>query len=167
MEIQEKNDPVPVSLMLWEEGERPQMCPVRHLLTYLSLINYKSGYLFPNDLSDLHGNYTDHVPYQTFLNEFNEVCKLVLNRPGPFGTHTMRKTAYLFAIWGKAEEVELMVSARHKTVKSSIKYRKDAVLMRFLVEVHRLQMFNTIPKWKPIKLESIQMAKQIVYKEHL
>ena len=129
MEIQEKNDPVPVSLMLWEEGERPQMCPVRHLLTYLSLINYKSGYLFPNDLSDLHGNYTDHVPYQTFLNEFNEVCKLVLNRPGPFGTHTMRKTAYLFAIWGKAEEVELMVSARHKTVKSSIKYRKDAVLI--------------------------------------
>jgi hypothetical protein len=47
-------------------------------------------------------------------------------RRGPWGTHTMRKTGYLVAIWGGGTVENIMLSARHATVDSAKRYYQDA-----------------------------------------
>ncbi len=43
-----------------------------------------------------------------------------------FGTHTLRKTGYLFAVWGNGIIGDIMNSARHKTVENAMRYYRDA-----------------------------------------
>jgi hypothetical protein len=55
-----------------------------------------------------------------------KIIMSVVGRNGPWGTHTLRKTGYLLAIWGKGELEQIMLSARHKTITSAQKYYQDA-----------------------------------------
>ena len=136
-----------MTLMLWA---------VRHLWVYLTAINFKKGFLFPDlwKRREFSGVYTIPTDYDAFQSTFVLSCTTLFKRDGPFGTHTCRKT--------DAKEDELMTSARHKSLKTSIKYRKDANLMKHLAKKHNyVTFYASMPKWKPIYLESIQLARQI------
>ena len=168
IKIQGKTDANPVNLMLHADDDNPELCPVRHLMAYLALINFKEGYLFPNKDVILRGDGVVHedddvYEYSAFMDRFTTLCRKFFNRKGPFGTHTCRKTAYLFAIWGGGPDDETMAGARHKTLKSAMRYKKDSSLLHYLALKKNYNNFqNLVPKWKPIYLQEIQMAREII-----
>ncbi|KAJ1522435.1 hypothetical protein HK096_002029, partial [Nowakowskiella sp. JEL0078] len=47
MTVHGKVDQHPVTLMLWADHNIPKLCPILHLITYISATGYESGYLFP------------------------------------------------------------------------------------------------------------------------
>jgi hypothetical protein len=141
--------------MLWRDDAIPKLCPVRHLLAFLFLSGYRSGCLYPSrdQLMDskIDGNYTAHLTYAVYQDKFKSICHKLLNRKGPFGTHTNRKTAYLLAIWGKGAEADVMASGRHKTVKNSQTYRRDAEFLLTLAQSNNHSLGGVVSKWKPGK----------------
>jgi hypothetical protein len=52
------------TVVLWRNDPIPELCPIRHLLAYISLCDIRSGYLFRANLS----NPNDPIPYQ-YLND--------------------------------------------------------------------------------------------------
>ncbi len=141
--IQGKSDKAPVTLQLWADHERPFFCPIRHLLFWIKMSKITSGYLFPSyerlngamAQSDWNG---ENVPvesgdgdsleteedivisYNTFQSRLVGLLRSLFNakeRPGPWGTHTLRKSAYFMAIWGKGDLADIKKAARHTTLK--------------------------------------------------
>lgn len=168
IQIQGKTDVRPVVLMLHSDPRLPELCPVKFLMLYLSLINYKCGFLFPNlnaikTRSGVFTNEADVMDYSYFLDRFVKLCKSLFKRSGPFGTHTCRKTAYLFAIWGGAPDDEMMKAARHKSLKTAMKYKRDASLLHHLaMRKNYMNFISLLPTWCPIYVEELQMAREIV-----
>lgn len=71
----------PYYFFLWADHMCTDMCPVRHLLVYIELLNWKGGYLFP----DVHqltsqtsrpstGIYDSHISYKSFDNAPQASC---------------------------------------------------------------------------------------------
>lgn len=54
---------------------------------------------------------------------------VIKERAGPWGTHTLRKTGYLLAIWGGGSVEQIMLSERHKTMSRASKYHQDAATL--------------------------------------
>lgn len=91
------------------------------------------------------------------------------------GTHTCRKTGYLFAVWGieethiKFREVQmnckqsckLMAAARHATDAQAMVYKKDAHLLLDIASNSNHGISLIIAVWKPIYLENIQLARTL------
>ena len=113
VEVQGKTDRHPKRLVLLSDYEDTDFDELRTLLWYIKMFNISGGYLFPPP-SLLVQQYTVeqsrrpmtsdlHVKYKEFLRRFKFVVYHVVGRDDKFflvGTHTMRKTAYLLAIWG-------------------------------------------------------------------
>jgi hypothetical protein len=177
--IQGKSDKIPVTLMLWSDHHFPLYCPIRHLLFWLKLSGIKSGCIFPSyeflmaDMQSKDWNF--HVPtpeeksedqiekcisYSTFQNRVSKVFRSLLCRHGPWGTHTIRKTAYLFAIWGKGNFEEIKKGARHTSLKNSEKYSADAGTLLAIYKASK-ESFKTFPEWRPIFLKELQIAQSI------
>ena len=98
LKVKGKCDPRPVTLMIWSDEVIPQLCPVRHLLVYVHLAcGTNDEYLFSGDKNG-------HFSSGAFQDRFKGICNKILDRDGPFGTHSCRKTAYLLAVWGGGEE---------------------------------------------------------------
>jgi hypothetical protein len=110
--VQGKRDAGRVLLMLWANHANPQICPVRHLFLWLYVSRIRSGFIFPpsNALNEILEKQKTN-PQQIFSSKFQVDYSLVLEkiqdvfynitaRPGPFGTHSMRKTGFVLAIWG-------------------------------------------------------------------
>ncbi|MGH3054270.1 MAG: hypothetical protein ACRDL7_04745, partial [Gaiellaceae bacterium] len=158
VEIMGKSDDVLIPMMLWADNDIPELCPVRHLLTYCYLIQITGGYLFPSGPSLLapptDGIFEQPINYKTFLKMFQDICKEVIKpAEGPWGTHTCRKTGYLLAVWGDASDVDLLYSARHKSAKTAAKYKKDCALLNHMANAHMFyEKVTTTPKWKPCRL---------------
>jgi hypothetical protein len=106
MKICGKSDDVPKDLIVWADKEYPEFCPIRHLLLYVKLSGLKSGYLFPPEwtLPDAAtGKSILPYDYDDFLAKMKVICVEKLGRRSKdniYGTHIIRKTAYLFAFWG-------------------------------------------------------------------
>lgn len=112
VEVQGKTDKKPVRLVLLSNDEYPEFCPVRHLLWYIKIFNFRTGYLFPDREalilhwqqsrgSDFHPN--NHMSYGSFLSMYKNLIGSICHRDTKMfkvGTHTSRKTGYLFAVWG-------------------------------------------------------------------
>ena len=104
LQIQGKTDKTPVTLLMWSDIQLRELCPVQQLLVYLAVIGHTEGPLFPSlellkeRTQKKVGRYERPIGYSTFLTKVKEVCKRVCKRDGPWGTHTMRKTAYLLAV---------------------------------------------------------------------
>jgi hypothetical protein len=120
--VKGKSDKKSVHLCIWRDDDIPELCLLRHLLTYVHLAGIKEGeLLFPNlDKRD------SPIPYSTFNDRLKRLFPKVTGRHGPWGTHSLRKTAYLLATWCGASDLELMASARHKSHDVSLEYKKDA-----------------------------------------
>jgi hypothetical protein len=46
--IQGKTDKIPRNMVLWSYDDCPDLCPIRHLMSYVHLCQIKDGFLFPN-----------------------------------------------------------------------------------------------------------------------
>ena len=133
-------------LMLWACHDKPELCPVRHLLVYIYLCNITEGYLFP-DLDDS----VNRKTYDSFLNYLKKKISPVLTREMPITTHSFRKTGYLFACWGGGQFAVIMDSARHKTPAVAMNYFRDAETTRNLMVISgESNEENLIPDWKAV-----------------
>jgi hypothetical protein len=137
-------------LKLWSNKSHPELCPVTHLLLYIAMAGRTDGVLFPSLF-----NRNAIFEYAKFLKIIKRLCVNVggyRDEPRIFGTHTLRKTAYLFATYGTLEQqgtsrqqattnfavdpiclADIMASARHSSVQNAATYSKDCV-SRFRTE---------------------------------
>ena len=116
-------------LQLYRDVEVPEFDAIGHLLAHIESNSLVSGYVFPckrwfrnNRNPDL----LKPITYTEFNTDFQNLCKKLLGRPGPFGLHCARKTAYLFAKWYGADLNESMQAARHAAVENAQRYYQDA-----------------------------------------
>jgi hypothetical protein len=151
--------------MVWADEENKELCPLLHLQVYAYLIGIQGGNLFPtkDELNDppADGVYQTWMSYDHFLYRFKELCETLFKREGPWGTHSCRKTGYLFAIWGGGTFETIMQSARHKDILSAKKYERDA---RYQLEASRLNGFafsGSVSPWKTIYVQDLQLGRSI------
>lgn len=67
--VKGKADTHLVMLMLWPDYNIPELCPILHLVTYITVSSYKSGFMFlPKDIIDnspAHGHFSKAISYST------------------------------------------------------------------------------------------------------
>jgi integrase len=145
-------------LYIWEDEECPEFCPLRHLLVYMATTGITEGYLFP--YFKKHEKIQDKVDTPWVYSQWRtKIRTLVLrhcsskmnpdpdfDEPIKIGTHTLRKTGYLFSVFGimryngasmsdRTRSVEnstaalqmanVLKSARHSTVQNAAVYLQD------------------------------------------
>lgn len=151
--------------MVWGNDEMPQLCPLRHLLAWISFMGIKEGHVFRSGT-----NVDAPMPYTTFnerlalihlmcsalvsFGRVKKICREVCRRDGPWGTHTMRKTGYFMAVARKGDVVNIMGSARHKTYASAQRYYQDAqtVLTIAARDPESMDVINAMPPWTAIHI---------------
>ena len=163
--VKGKCDKKQVTLMVWANDAHPDICPVRHLLLYIALSGRTHGYLFPAPGSSSSDN--TPYPYPEFLQTMKDLSYVHLGKNPDeckLGTHTLRKTGYLFAIWGllkcniievdstrheitdKVTMAMIMKSARHTSLKNAATYLQDApALYEFAKRTNNLHRNETGP----------------------
>lgn len=129
-------------LYLWSNHEAPDLDPVRMLMAHLYCIGWKGGSLFPS-FEELENPPSDGV-YKTKLEEddlygtLNPIYRDILKRLERLGTHTGRKTAYLWAaLMGQREVAAMMLAGHHKCPKVVAGYIQDALSI-----IHVCECFN-------------------------
>jgi len=167
VDVKGKADPAPVTLMMWFDHELPEFCPVRHLLAWLRLSGIKQGFFFPdyNYLVNVilkdpswDGICTVAITYEDVLAAWKNLCSTILEREGKFGAHSGRKTGYLFGVWGGGQDSDLMLSARHKSIKNALKYKRDAAFLLSLAQENNSDVMMRTPKWRSQYCEHHQLA---------
>ena len=176
--IQGKNDPVPVELILFHDRENPEFCPVQHLLAYIRLAGVEGGYIFPPPNSLLRsptGNYHEHYDYVEFLMALKGLVQNNLKRADKageiYGTHILRKTGYLFAIFGVlrgyAHETDtvsdlqmanILKSARHSSVANAQTYARDAMTLyswNDRAAAGTAVDTNSVSRWESIHISTV------------
>jgi hypothetical protein len=149
-------------LSVYADDEFPELCPIHALLLYISLSAITEGFLFPKCLlrffcggddssTESTGNAgicTVHYIYPTFIKKMKQLLTCTLCRKmGPrdiFGTHILRKTAYLFAIFGMLRQfggqvrnvhdmlmTGIMESARHSYISMNVRYYSRDACTRY------------------------------------
>ena len=91
---------------------------------------------------------------------------MLVERRGPFGTHTNRKTGYLFAVWGGGSDSDIMMAARHKTISNAIKYKRDAQYLLHLAMSHDVNFGAIVSKWRSIFVADVQMGRKLNKQGH-
>jgi len=131
------------------------------------LCGITGGYFYPDynylcnvivNKPDWVGNCTDGITYCDVLAAWKNLCNTPLEREGMFGSHSGRKTGYLFGVWGGAQDSVLMLSAQHKTVKHAMKYKRDASFLLSLPKENNTELTLRVPKWRSIYFEHHQLA---------
>ena len=70
-----------------------------------------------------------HISYSGVLAGWRNIRSSVVEREGKFGAHSGRKTGYLFGVWGGGQDTDLMLSARQKSIKNSLRNKRDAAFL--------------------------------------
>ncbi len=104
------------------------------------------------------GTCTQAISYADVLAAWKNICSTLLEREGKFGAHSGRKTAYLFGVWGGAQDTDLMLSARHKSIKNALKYKRDASFLLSLAQENMTDLTMRTPKWRSLYCENNQSA---------
>lgn len=190
MKIKGKRDIDWVFLKMWADNECPDLCPVRALLIWLAVSKIEDGFIFPPrvDIGKQHKQ-TRHLEKEHFREEIVFLCTRVLGKDMDselmkkfiFGTHMLRRTAYLVAYWGwrglstnekedppDIENANIASSARHSNVQSSLTYIGDAgaLLEHFKRERdNNLLLDNKVGLWKPIYIEQLSMFESLTNKQ--
>ncbi|XXQ34134.1 Tyr recombinase domain-containing protein [Plasmodiophora brassicae] len=150
VKIKGKADGSFVPLMIWRCTDVPELCLVSHLLLWLSVSGITSGYLFPKKKGS-----SDCFDFTTFNNQLKKLLSDVVGRDDGrvWGTHTLRKTGYLLAIWGKGELGQIMLSARHKTVESAKRYYGSAAAFLKMISLQKRSALLTVDyTWEAIHM---------------
>ena len=175
-------------LSMYVDDEYPQLCPIRALLLYISLSGIKEGYIFPKFLPGYGTNVatneessteptgdenesTLHYPYSAFITRMKCLLTVIIGREkcptDIFGTHILRKTAYLFAIFGLLRQhsaqvqnlhdllmVGIMDSARHACIKNVRYYSQDASTRYEWDMAKRIRTEDEVPTWRSIHIQN-------------
>jgi hypothetical protein len=155
--------------MLWPDRDCLDFCPVSYLLLYLYKTKLTKGYIFPLPAYLEQICATDGMPeeaetnisYDTFERTLKSLCVSLFGSGQHWGTHTCRKSLYLFAVWGGGCDTDIMQSAHHKSIKNALKYKKDAAT---LLEIWKLSEDNfglLAPKWRAIHIQNLQLARDL------
>ena len=122
--VQGKRDVVKAILSIFRDDDVPELCLIRQLLAWLWVSNWTSGPLFPAQQGS-------GVPIRksTYAALAKKVTQQVTGRAGPFGTHFCRKTGWLLGSWGGAEDTDLSLASRHKSIKQAAVCKQDAMTL--------------------------------------
>lgn len=171
IKIKGKTDQQMEILFLYCDEVNPALCPILHLLAYVHYFKIKAGHLFPS-LEELkeppaNGNYVTYIKYQDLQKRMQDLFKSVTGRDGPFGTHTIRKTAYLLAMWGFSSNDPgpnqgmnfplIMSSARHSDAGSALRYCQDALALKETAIRNGLDVARVVSPWRAVKCENPKM----------
>lgn len=157
--VKGKSDDRWVKYRLHSDHDHPDLCPVRPLLIYMYLMDFKGGFLFPspqelrNPPPD--GVYITTIDYQATIDELQEVCLQILPPRADFrvGCHIYRKTFYLVGVFGDANAADLQHSARHMSAKQAEKYRKSCASQYNTFKNHPTPE-NEVSRWKQCRLDT-------------
>jgi hypothetical protein len=72
-----------------------------------------------------------------------------------------RKTGYLFVVWGGGQDTELMLCARHKTIKNALRYKRNAKFLLSLAWKNMTDLTLLTPKWSSLYCEQHQLAMEL------
>jgi hypothetical protein len=181
VKIKGKRDSTPQHLMIWDDEDCPDFSALRALLIWLALTGITSGKIFPPKPSLKQGpGYVDggqdSLKYKTFLSAIKKLSKDVLkkdrNDPAEqyniYGTHVLRKTAFLLAVWGilqrrnlvdQIDKGDIVLSARHSDVNSSLVYLNDVTVLRQMNEQHNPNdPANRVGSWQSIQVNTLSAA---------
>ncbi len=197
VQVQGKSDPVPVYLQIFSDDNCTEFCPIRHLIAYMSLLDVKEGFIFPsksklfalvNGLECLDHVNEDRWRYTDWLNDLRTILQKYTQRKdelnkghGKLGTHTLRKTGYLFAVWGVLKNLgkisadavagisslpeiclcDILKSARHKTMQNAGTYQKDASTLLSMVLRQSYPEQHRVSVWESIHIEAVDTMANI------
>ena len=122
---------------------------------------YQEWYLFPSETDILNSTLQpDMIPYAEYQSHYKEIIHKVIGNmhPGPFGSHSNRKTAYLMAVWGGGEESDIMKSAHHSSLNNAMMYKRDAMYLLKVSQHNGLKPETIVPEWKLIYCEDVQLV---------
>ena len=167
-----KSDKELIYLSLWKDDDCPDFCALRALLVYVFLTGIKEGPLFVTEVElkamPANGVTTTQISYGSIMTRLEFLFKAILkNTDKNLGSHTLRKTAYLFANFGHAPLTDMMLAARHKNVANALKYEKGCSHARKCLEVQpdplqRVSEFTPVRCMDP-KAQTLLNAKNRVY----
>jgi hypothetical protein len=186
LKIKEKSDPFPLPLIIWANDEFPELCPVRHLLMSIALTGVQSGYIFGKPY-EFNSRNAENYPYEEFLARLNEICVGFLKRPlhgNIYDTHVLRKTGYLFAIFGFLKRYEpefcskinkhvlpkmamgaIMKSARYAAVCNAVTYMRDSMALYEWVKAALKMDDHGVAVFKDIHVEGSPLFKSVLGEE--
>ena len=162
-----KADRTTVSLALHVDHDCPEFCPIRLLLSYLFLSGIRTGRLFPNedtlkcppDNRQEEQELADKV-FNARIKSLVEKAPLGLPKgEKKIGTHSLRKTGYLFALWGGGDIESVRTSARHATHECAQTYARDCEAIKVLTSDAPNQH---VSRWKAAKILSPANLKTVV-----
>jgi hypothetical protein len=152
--IKGKRDTKWINFAIWDDKECPEFSASRVLLIWIELTGVRGGFLFPT-LNQLGKDEcpTVHYQYDAFLEDIKSLCVNVLKKDLHsqsmknmiLGTHVLRKTAFLLAVWGfhgregfksnlnPLDEATILNDARHKDISSTMTYLADSGTLKELV----------------------------------
>ena len=175
----EHGDADSANLQIRRDDLYPEFCVVRSLFSWVKSQGIKSGYLFRSDADPDDPN--QHMSYSCFLNRLKamlgSVFPDIFGKEGKtafqVGTHTLRKTAYLFAIWGILTRLEdaggvvdgsmsisdfnmdsILKAARHTGVDNARKYIKDSPTLYMTAKKERCAEKQRVSPWFGMYLEN-------------
>jgi hypothetical protein len=148
------------------------------------MLGLKKGFLFPprhqlasSSSDNFSGNFSEHVSYANWLAKMKGLMTNVLGKTiGSdccVGTHTLRKTGYLFAIWGCLKTMPpsqrlntfpafllsfILTAARHKSVQNATTYAQDSASLLCLVQDERNPESHLVFKWDSIHITNVGSA---------
>ena len=127
-------------LYLWGDDKCADVDLKRLLLAYLYVIKWKGGTLFPSkeELANppQDGIYKTHLAEKDLYESLGYIFKNVLKRNDKLGSHTGRKTGYLFGLLrGALGYFSLMLAADHDCPAVAKRYCRDA---EAIMEVNRV-----------------------------
>ena len=152
-----------VVFTLWADHRVTKLCPIRHLLAYANLIGIRGGFLFPT-MAEVrrrrhNGLYETFTLYSSFNGRLRSILSEVTGRDKSFfTTHTFKKSAFLFALWGDASDQDISMAARHRSLETSMRYRGDALYQREVARRNIENLDSIIPTWTPIFCKDVQAA---------
>jgi hypothetical protein len=189
--VQGKSDNKPKDLLIWDEDDLnykyTEFSPTRAILMWLKISRIQHGYLFPcrKELNEGISHPTEPFPYKEYLKFIKSLFKTQTNVTGIIskaydpkelhGTHILRKTGYLLAIWGSKQDNsncnvrhasitmssrnllgEITKSARHNTDSKHIStYIGDAETLYESMKASTKDDWkkrNEVGKWKSIHI---------------
>jgi hypothetical protein len=187
--IKGKSDKTKKGLYIFEDEKCPEFCPLRHLLVYLSITGITTGYLFPyfkkGEPIPTHGEIKwTYAYWRKFLKKLIRLyCgtkKLIDEKELRIGTHTLRKTAYLFAIWGTLKfnghesgssistrglaDIQfgnILMSARHKTLSNACAYIRDSATSLAVSSKESFSQQHAVGYWESIHISTALLGQSL------
>lgn len=176
VEINGKREKTPLQFAMWHDKECPEFSAPVAILIWIAASGIQSGPLFPtkDELKTRKPSYTTQISYSTCLTCIKNLCTGVLklkivgrDDPRIFGTHILRKTAFLFAYWGivsstgnetvsKFDEAAILLSARHSDISSTATYLGDSSTLKALLDrISPNDPRHHVGKWESIHISTL------------